>query len=121
LVLVLIGVVWMSLGVWAFTNPVGLGEWVDFHLEGATARLEIRAMYGGLSLALAGLHFAGALRTAWARPALVMTMTTLGGLATGRLVSLAVDDFSAIGAGLMASEYTGLALGSVAMARLLRE
>ncbi len=121
LVLTLVGVVWLSVGLWAFANPVGLAGLVNFHLENATARLEIRAVYGGLSLALAGLHFAGVTRKAWLRPALVMTMATLGGMATGRLISLAVDDFSAVGAGFMASEVVGTGLAAFAMWRLLRE
>ena len=121
LVLVLVSVVWMSIGLWAFANPVGLADLVDFHLESSMGRLEIRAMYGGLSIALAVLHFAGVVRKKWRVPALAMAAATLSGLACGRIVSLAVDDFAATGAMLLASELVGLALVGLASWRLVRD
>jgi len=121
LVLMLVGVVWTSIGLWAFADPVGFVDLMDLQLENATARLEIRAMYGGRGLGLAALSFAGTLRRAWMQPALVVALATVGGIATGRLISLGIDDFSAIGAGFMAAEYAGVGLVGFAMWRLVRE
>ncbi|MCP4872620.1 MAG: DUF4345 domain-containing protein [Proteobacteria bacterium] len=119
--LTLVGLVWIAVGLAAFADPVGFVDIVDFHLESATARLEVRAVYGGMSLGLAFLHFAAVIRRKWLQPALVMSIATLGGLASGRLISLIVDDFSAVGAGFMAGEFLGVALLGAALWRLMRD
>lgn len=121
LVLTFVGLVWTAVGLAAFADPVGFVDLVDFHLESATARLEVRAVYGGLSLGLAFLHFTAVIGRRWLQPALVMSMATMGGLAAGRLVSLVVDDFSAVGTGFMAAEFVGVGLMAFAMWRLIRD
>ncbi len=45
----------------------------------------------GLYLAFAGYWIAGAVRTAWTRPALVSVVLVMGGLAGGRVLSVFVD------------------------------
>jgi Domain of unknown function (DUF4345) len=74
-------------GVVAMFAPSLLGTPLDFTLPSPTALADFRAVYGGLSLALA--TFTGlALRRAELRPAAVLVLTlALDGLAFGRLMS----------------------------------
>ena len=122
LVLILVGVVWLSVGVSALVDPVELADWVDFELESNSALAEFRAMHGGLSLALALLHGGAAVRGAWLRPALLMSSTVTGGLLFGRLVSVAVDGmFGPFVLGLAGLEVLLLGCAALALWRLWRE
>ena len=132
LVLALVGVVWAGIGVTALLQPVWLGGTVDLGLadiaawggnpEGldlSLARFEFRAMYGGLALALAVLHFIGVSRARWIVPCLWMALITLIGLAAGRVVALSAGDVpGGFGFLLLAIELACIALGVFAMVRI---
>ncbi len=122
LVLVLVGVVWLAVGVAALADPTGTADWVDFDLESSSALAEFRAMYGGLSVALALLHIGSAVRGAWLRPALLMSSALTAGLLTGRLVSIGLDGVPGpFVLGLALSEVLLLGLSGVALWRLWRQ
>ncbi|GEM_PF-3398366 len=121
LVLILVGVIWLCVGLSAMVNPVDLADWVDFDLETNTALAEFRAMYGGLSIALALLHGGAAIRGAWLRPALMMSSVITAGLLVGRLSSLVLDGmFGAFVLGLALGEVVLLGLSAAALWRLWR-
>jgi hypothetical protein len=83
----------------AFAGP-GAGfllapEWfaarVDLRLGSATAFSDVRAVFGGLEIAIAALLAGCALAPGWQRTGLAIQLATLGGLLGGRLASLARD------------------------------
>ncbi|MEY3011585.1 MAG: hypothetical protein RIT45_320 [Pseudomonadota bacterium] len=119
LVLILAGLVWLAIGLYAMADPVAVADSVDFELRSDLARLEIRAMYGGLSIAVGALHFVGAVRTVWLVPTLVVAIVLTLGLAAGRILSIAVDGFPGVFAlGLLGSELALVAVASLALWRL---
>lgn len=91
LILAFAGVVWLSVGLAGLLDPLWLADLLDFQLTSATAHNEFRAIYGGLCLALASLHFVAVIRSAWLVPALVSSLVCNLGLMTGRGFSIAVD------------------------------
>ena len=119
LVLTLIGVVWLAVGVPGLLSPEWLADWVDFELQNDLAKLEFRAMYGGLSIALAALHLAAATRKALLAPALVAASTLLIGLAGGRIFAVALDGMGGlVGLILLLSEIGMVVLAGLALFRL---
>ena len=122
LVLWLIGVVWLGVGVTGLAHPVWLAGTVDFELPTTLARFEFRAMYGGLSLALAGVHFFGTTRRHWLAPTLRLAGILMLGLFAARVLSIAVEGFPGIiGLALISLEATGLGLVVLALRRLRSE
>lgn len=70
---------------WAgLTDPMALVRTVGLASADAHATSEIRASYGGQSLALTVLFAAGAWRTSHTRHALVLLAAICGGLSAGR-------------------------------------
>ena len=121
LVLVLVGVIWGAIGLWALSDPDGLAGTVDLRLRSNLGRLEIRAMYGGFSLAIGLLHLVASSRAVWWMPALVATGTCTVGLVSGRLFSVAVDGPSSPTALiLIGSELALVAVVGLAIARLAK-
>lgn len=119
LILVLAGVIWLGVGISGFLDPEGLAAWADIDLESMTAVAEFRAMYGGLSVALAGLHLGAAVRGAWLRLALMMSSAITGGLLVGRVATIALDGmFGPVALGLAGIEVVLLALSGTALWRL---
>jgi hypothetical protein len=120
LVLVLTGLVWLAIGLWAMADPVALADSVDFELRSDLARLEVRAMYGGFSIALGVIHLLATTRAAWLLPALAASGISMVGLVSGRLLSVAVDGFPGpFAMVLIGSESVGIALIGLALWRML--
>ncbi len=90
-VLGLTGMVWLVIGLWALADPRAVADSVDLRPDSPLGRLEIRAMYGGMSVMLGLLHGIAASRHVWFIQGLVASgMLTLG-LLSGRLLSVAVE------------------------------
>lgn len=110
----------------AFAGP-GLGfllapDWfaarVDLTLGSVTARADVRAVMGGLEVAIGALLAWCALVPSRWRVGLVLQVATLGGLVLGRITSLARDGTpGALGWLLFAIELALLAAGALALAR----
>ena len=64
---------------------------VDIAAPTPTARSDLRAVYGGMELGVGALLALCARRAAWRRGGLTAQALALGGVAAGRLVSLAAD------------------------------
>ena len=94
--------VWLPYGVFLFFQPGYLAEVTGVTASGATALIELRAMYGGLQIAIGALSGLAVLRSDLRRSALV----TLAFLCTG----LGVTRLGAAALGSELSAYTAMAL-----------
>ncbi|TFH25533.1 MAG: DUF4345 domain-containing protein [Myxococcales bacterium] len=95
--------VWLPYGVFCFLNPGFLGEAAGVGYSSPTGATEIRAMYGGLQIAIGLLAGAALIRTELVRTAVTALLFLTAGLGTTRLLGVILDG------GL--SAYTGGALG----------
>jgi hypothetical protein len=94
-VIAIIGVFFAGMGVYALAAPAALIRPFGTTLGGAASRSEIRAVYGGFGLAIAGV-LAYAAVTADLRKGILLTVgVALAGMAFGRIVSVVVDDRTA--------------------------
>ena len=99
--------------------PNAMGGFVELSLVGATADNDVRAVYGGLQIALGGLLWAASCRDEWLRPGLYAQLILFSGLAAGRFVSWAVvglpDD---LGLALHAAEGIAIIAGVLCLRKL---
>jgi hypothetical protein len=95
-VIVVIGVFFAGMGVYALTAPAALIRPFSITLGGAVSRSEIRAVYGGFGLAIAAVLAYAAVAGGDIRAGILITVgAALAGMAFGRLVSAVVDDRTA--------------------------
>lgn len=95
--------VWLPYGVYCFLDPKALMEIAGIAGTMPTASTELRAMYGGLQIAIGALALAALVRPALRRPVVLMLACLCVGLALARTGGLMLDG------GL--STYTAFALG----------
>jgi uncharacterized protein DUF4345 len=89
--LLLTGVVFAAIGVYTLVDPAQTLALVGLQVIEVSSRNEMRAVYGGLNLAV-GLYLCAAFGNAGLRPAALTFIALItGGLVFGRLVSLVVD------------------------------
>jgi len=99
------------LGVLFLYAPDDWAAVVDLQLTTPLARADIRAVYGGLELALGGVLLTWAFSAARLYSALELHMAIWAGLAGGRALGLTTAPAPLeAGAGLFATELIGLAL-----------
>jgi hypothetical protein len=99
--------------------PAGTAAWVDLAILGPTGASDVRAVMGGLELAIAGLLAACALTRRHLAPGLVLQIAAASGLLAGRALGLAGDGSpGALGWALAAAELVQLALGLAAAGAL---
>ena len=90
-VIVLAAVFFAGMGIVALARPAALIRPFGITLPSPESRAEVRAVYGGFGLAIAGM-LALALTGHPAREGILITVAAaLGGMAFGRLVSGVVD------------------------------
>lgn len=77
-------------GVWLLARPAAL-QGVGVAAENADGRAELRAMYGGLELGIAGFLGLCLLRPDFTEPGLWLQLLALGGLVLGRLIGISVE------------------------------
>jgi hypothetical protein len=95
-VIVVIGVFFAGMGVYALAAPAAVIRPFGTTLGGAASRAEIRAVYGGFGLAIAGVLAYAAVADGELRKGILITIgAALAGMAFGRLVSAVVDDRTA--------------------------
>ena len=91
LVIALTGVFFAGMGIFALARPAALIRPFGITLPVPESRAEVRAVYGGFGLAIAGM-LALAASDAGLRDGILITVAAArGGMAFGRLVSGAVD------------------------------
>ena len=95
-VIVVIGVFFAGMGVYALAAPAAIIRPFGITLGGAAARSEVRAVYGGFGLAIAGVLAYAAVRTPTCGPGILITVgAALAGMAFGRIASAVVDERTA--------------------------
>lgn len=91
LVIALTGIFFAGMGVFALARPAALIRPFGITLPIPESRAEVRAVYGGFGLAIAGVLALAAADPALQDGILVTVAAALGGMAFGRLVSGIVD------------------------------
>ena len=84
------GLVYVGIGLWCCIDPVGALADVGVAPFDVRGQVELRAMYGGLQLGMAGFLFWCAASAERARLGLLAATLSIGGLGVGRTVSFAV-------------------------------
>lgn len=111
----LFGLVAMSFGIICFVDPGFLDAFAGVAATSTTGTVELRAMYGGMQMALGVLAFLGAFLPAFTRTALLATAMLCAGLGSSRLLgAIAASEVSSYTRGGLVFE-----LGSTAIAVLL--
>lgn len=96
-------IVWIPYGIYCLLVPGSLHEMAGVVATTPTGTTELRAMYGGLQIAIGALALAGVLRGSLTRAALVALGILTLGLGSARLYGLLVDGHF--------TSYTGMGLG----------
>lgn len=84
--------VWLAYGLQCFLQPSHLEATAGVAFRSPTGSSELRAMYGGLQLAIGGLALSGALRASMAPSALIALLALCAGLGGARLLGALLDD-----------------------------
>ena len=90
-----LALMWAGIGLLLLAVPEALEGYAGVRAESGVARAELRAMYGGLSLAIAMATAMAMIRACWQFPVLFMHTVLCTGLAGGRLAGLFLDDAAA--------------------------
>jgi hypothetical protein len=116
--LALSGLVWLPYGVYCFVRPQYLGPAAGVTSTTATGTIELRAMYGGLQVAIGVLALLAAREPGLVRPALVAVAFLCGGLALSRLAAaLMAAELSAYTAFALAFEWLSTSVAFWLLAR----
>jgi hypothetical protein len=91
-VIVVIGVFFLGMGSYALAAPAALVRPFGITLGQSTSRSEVRAVYGGFGLAMAGVLAYAAVDAGSHRTGIALAVgVALAGMAFGRLVSAVID------------------------------
>jgi len=101
--LLLSAILWLPYGLYCLIDPGSLAQAAGVVAQTPTGTTELRAMYGGLQVAIGALALVGALRGKVTRTALVAIGTLTLGLGSARLLGLLIDQHF--------TSYTGMGLG----------
>jgi hypothetical protein len=94
-VIAVIAVFFLGMGIYALAAPAAIIRPFGITLGGAASRSEVRAVYGGFGLAIAGVLAYAAVAAEVRQGVLITVGAALAGMAFGRLVSAVVDDRTA--------------------------
>ena len=81
----------LLIGINTFRDPLAALAGVELAVNTVSALNELRANYGGLQIGMSLFLLTGLLQPAMTRPALLAQTLLVGGLAIGRVVSIALD------------------------------
>ncbi|MGV9796460.1 DUF4345 domain-containing protein [Mycobacterium sp. NPDC003449] len=90
-VTVVVGVFFVGMGLYALAAPGSILRPFGFSIGTATSRAEVRAVYGGFGLAVAGVLGYAAVTPSVRTGVLITVGAALAGMAFGRIVSAAID------------------------------
>jgi len=118
-VLWLSAVVFIAYGLACLISPALPAALAGLEFASGDALPEIGAMYGGLQTGFGIFCLLGALKTDFYRPALVLLLVCIGGLALARCfwAFTSADEIGAYTWGSMAYEYTTAILAAIALRR----
>jgi hypothetical protein len=95
-VIAVIGVFFAGMGCYALAAPTAIIRPFGITLGSAAARSEVRAVYGGFGLAIAGVLGYAAVADGDVRTGILIAVgAALAGMAFGRLVSAVLDERTA--------------------------
>jgi hypothetical protein len=89
--IVVVAVFFAGMGVYGLAAPAALVRPFGFEAAGPNARGEVRAVYGGFGLAMAGMLVAAAVDDGIRRGAVIAVAVALAGMAGGRLIGFLVE------------------------------
>ena len=111
ILLLLNAVIFFGIGVWCLIDPLGALSPVGVITSRAHGATELRAMYGGLEIGVAGFVLVCALRPAWLGAGLLLCGLAMLGLGLTRtFAGLATGTFNQLHPLLAATELGGAAL-----------
>ena len=91
-----IAVFFLGMGIYALAAPAALVRPFGITLGESASRSEIRAVYGGFGLAIAGVLAYAVVAAGEVRAGILITVgAALAGMAFGRVVSAVIDDRTA--------------------------
>ena len=90
-----VAVFFLGMGLYALVAPASLIRPFGVALVLPESRAEVRAVYGGFGLAIAGVLVYAALHPSASDAILITVAVALAGMAVGRLISAVVDDRTA--------------------------
>jgi len=90
-----VAVFFAGMGLYALAAPAALIRPFGITLPRPESRAEVRAVYGGFGLAMAGVLAYAALNPSGAHAILITVAVALVGMAVGRLISAVVDERTA--------------------------
>lgn len=85
----------LGMGLYALVAPASLIRPFGVTLSRPESRAEVRAVYGGFGLAVAGVLVYAALNPSVGPAILITVAVALAGMAVGRLISAVVDERTA--------------------------
>jgi Domain of unknown function (DUF4345) len=92
-VIAVVGVFFAGMGVYALAAPAAILRPFGFSVATAATRTEVRAVYGGFGLAIAGVLGYAAATPGEVRTGILITVAAaLAGMACGRIVSGLIGD-----------------------------
>ncbi len=95
-VIVVVGVFFLGMGVYALAAPQAILRPFDYDLRTAAARAEVRGVYGGFGVAIAAVLAYAAVTPGEVRTGILITVgAALAGMAIGRAVSAVFDERTA--------------------------
>ena len=121
ILLLVLAVGWTPYGMYCLAFPEFLGPIAGVEATTATAVAELRAMYGGLQIAVGLSALVGFLRSDYIEKALWVQVVAVGGIGSGRLVGVLVGgDLSGYTLGALIFEWVTFALCVAALRTLPR-
>ena len=90
-----VAVFFLGMGLYALAAPASLIRPFGISLSRPESRAEVRAVYGGFGLAIAGVLGYAALHPSASDAILITVAVALAGMAVGRLISAIVDERTA--------------------------
>ena len=90
-----VAVFFLGMGLYALAAPAALIRPFGISLSRPESRAEVRAVYGGFGLAIAGVLGYAALHPSASDAILITVAVALAGMAVGRLISAIVDERTA--------------------------
>ena len=93
--IITVAVFFLGMGLYALAAPASLIRPFGITLSRPESRAEVRAVYGGFGLAIAGVLGYAALNPSAGQAILITVAVALAGMAVGRLISAIVDERTA--------------------------
>ena len=89
--LLLQGIVFFGLGVWFLIEPTTMASAIGLIPESPAGFTELRAVYGGLEIALGIFLVVTGCRANWSEIGLWLLLSCYGGITTGRIIGILLD------------------------------